>query len=348
MRSVHAYIDIKPICGVFYNCHFILAFEPCDSTSINRQTRGLILKEYTIQTAPLPPTKLPPSNSYGEAYPANDTTLQMLDFDKRSESGPDRYSFAPEVLLADAYQRDDPKVLCSPHSACSTATSQGVPQSPSNSNADGHLANDTIPHELAFEVTHNAVEIIPQSNKDMTELEAKDVEGENVTLIKKVEGSTYNAVEIIPQSNKEMTELEAKDVEGGNVTLIKKVEGSTYNAVEIIPQSNKDVTELEAKDVEERKVALIKSSIKFEGSNSITGRVLVSKDEGCKQVWIRWSDDEWSHVQDTKSEQIDSNTFTFRFTIVRGRKVELAVKYMLNDQEYWDNNDGKNFMVCTD
>ena len=228
-----------------------------------------------------------------------------------SESGPDRYSFAPEVLLADAYQRDDPKVLCSPHSACSTATSQGVPQSPSNSNADGHLANDTIPHELAFEVTHNAVEIIPQSNKDMTE-------------------------------------LEAKDVEGGNVTLIKKVEGSTYNAVEIIPQSNKDVTELEAKDVEERKVALIKSSIKFEGSNSITGRVLVSKDEGCKQVWIRWSDDEWSHVQDTKSEQIDSNTFTFRFTIVRGRKVELAVKYMLNDQEYWDNNDGKNFMVCTD
>lgn len=191
-----------------------------------------------------------------------------------SESGPDRYSFAPEVLLADAYQRDDPKVLCSPHSACSTATSQGVPQSPSNSNADGHLANDTIPHELAFEVTHNAVEIIPQSNKD--------------------------------------------------------------------------VTELEAKDVEERKVALIKSSIKFEGSNSITGRVLVSKDEGCKQVWIRWSDDEWSHVQDTKSEQIDSNTFTFRFTIVRGRKVELAVKYMLNDQEYWDNNDGKNFMVCTD
>lgn len=120
-----------------------------------------------------------------------------------------------------------------------------------------------------------------------------------------------------------------------------------HGFAEIMPQNNEGMTELEAKIVEGNKVALIKSSLKVEGSTSITGRVFVSKEERFKQVWIRWSDDEWSHEQDTISEQISTNIFTFRLPIVRGRKVELAVKYILDAQEYWDNNDGKNFMVCT-
>ena len=71
-----------------------------------------------------------------------------------------------------------------------------------------------------------------------------------------------------------------------------------------------------------------------------------------KQIFVRWSSDGWkSHSEQPASfEQSATNLKrdAFTFEIERpqhGEKVELAVRYCVCNQEYWDNNEGGNYQV---
>ena len=98
--------------------------------------------------------------------------------------------------------------------------------------------------------------------------------------------------------------------------------------------------------LEGRRVALIKNSLVAADSH-VTGQIAVSDEGGYKEVFVRWTDDGWGHVQEAVLTPIQCNTFSFTIAAAPGRKVELAVRCTIDNQEYWDNNQGNNFVVCT-
>ena len=84
----------------------------------------------------------------------------------------------------------------------------------------------------------------------------------------------------------------------------------------------------------------------------IWGRVQVNNVAFEKKIFIRWSQDNW----ETFSEQpacfelsaTDLRKDSFTFEIERpeaSETIELAVRYCVYDEEYWDNNDGTNYQV---
>ena len=110
-----------------------------------------------------------------------------------------------------------------------------------------------------------------------------------------------------------------------------------------------DVTEHQdiAVNLEGKKLALVDSMLRVEG-HTITGKVKVCEEEGDKKVWIRWSDDGWCHVQETECVPVGRDIFSFSFTAVPGRRVELAAGCLYGSSEYyWDNNSNQNFVVHT-
>lgn len=87
-------------------------------------------------------------------------------------------------------------------------------------------------------------------------------------------------------------------------------------------------------------------------SSRIWGRIQVNNVAYEKQILIRWSSDAWKSFskQTACFEQSETNQQrdAFTFEIERpqhGEMVELAVRYCVCNQEYWDNNDGANYQV---
>ena len=87
-------------------------------------------------------------------------------------------------------------------------------------------------------------------------------------------------------------------------------------------------------------------------SSRIWGRIQVNNVAYEKQILIRWSSDAWKSFSEQTAcfEQSETNQKrdAFTFEIERpqyGEMVELAVRYCVCNQEYWDNNDGANYQV---
>ncbi len=87
-------------------------------------------------------------------------------------------------------------------------------------------------------------------------------------------------------------------------------------------------------------------------SSRIWGRVQVNNVAYEKQILVRWSSDAWKSFseQSASFEQSETNlkrdAFTFEIERPQHEEtVELAVRYCVCNQEYWDNNDGNNYQV---
>ena len=89
----------------------------------------------------------------------------------------------------------------------------------------------------------------------------------------------------------------------------------------------------------------------------IWGRVLVSNVNFEKRIFVRWSQNNWESYseqqasfqeeKDTTDSQLgDKDAFTFEIMRPQdGKTVELAVRYCVCDEEFWDNNEGTNYQV---
>ena len=84
----------------------------------------------------------------------------------------------------------------------------------------------------------------------------------------------------------------------------------------------------------------------------IWGRVQVNNVAFEKKIFIRWSQDNWESFceQPACFEQSATNLRkdAFTFEIERPKEsgtIELAVRYCVYDEEYWDNNGGTNYQV---
>ena len=87
-------------------------------------------------------------------------------------------------------------------------------------------------------------------------------------------------------------------------------------------------------------------------SSRIWGRIQVNNVAYEKQIFVRWSSDAWkSYSEQPASFEQSATTLkrdAFTFEIERpqhGEMVELAVRYCVCNQEYWDSNDGANYQV---
>ena len=84
----------------------------------------------------------------------------------------------------------------------------------------------------------------------------------------------------------------------------------------------------------------------------IWGRVQVNNVAFEKQIFIRWSQDNWESFSEQPAcfEQSATNLKkdAFTFEIERPEQsetIELAVRYCVYDEEFWDNNGGTNYHV---
>lgn len=72
-----------------------------------------------------------------------------------------------------------------------------------------------------------------------------------------------------------------------------------------------------------------------------------------KEVMVRWTHDHWASCHDSVCTYChgsgDGHTDRFAFTLpLNGDDVEFAVCFRLQGQEYWDNNNGQNYLICVD
>lgn len=84
----------------------------------------------------------------------------------------------------------------------------------------------------------------------------------------------------------------------------------------------------------------------------IWGRIQVNNIAYEKHILVRWSGDGWKSVSEQPASfersEINLKRDAFTFEIERpqhGEIVELAVRYCVCNQEYWDNNGGNNYQV---
>lgn len=92
------------------------------------------------------------------------------------------------------------------------------------------------------------------------------------------------------------------------------------------------------------------------GNTAIIGRVRVRNIAYSKNVAIRFTFDHWQttsevvgHYHDSPSNDIDRFFFTIRLddllTRIEEKTLILAVRYSVSGKEYWDNNDGQNYVA---
>ncbi|KAF4331829.1 phosphatase regulator [Fusarium beomiforme] len=99
----------------------------------------------------------------------------------------------------------------------------------------------------------------------------------------------------------------------------------------------------------------------LDDQKSLQGLAAVQNVAFQKSVTCRFTFDNWKTTSDVASIYIDGNASDkapsgydfFVFTIqlsdilnLESKIAQLCVRYMVNDQEYWDNNSGRNFKVC--
>ncbi|KAI8648544.1 CBM21 domain-containing protein [Fusarium keratoplasticum] len=99
----------------------------------------------------------------------------------------------------------------------------------------------------------------------------------------------------------------------------------------------------------------------LDDQKSFQGLVAVQNVAFQKLVTCRFTFDNWKTTSDVASMYTDGNASDkaplgydfFVFTIqisdilnLESKIAQLCVRYMVNDQEYWDNNSGRNFQIC--
>lgn len=85
---------------------------------------------------------------------------------------------------------------------------------------------------------------------------------------------------------------------------------------------------------------------------TLHGVVRVSNIAYEKSVSVRWTVDKWQNCHESRATYIpcssDGQTDSFAFEMpVNGEDVEFAIRYQCNGQEHWDNNKGRNYVVCS-
>lgn len=110
------------------------------------------------------------------------------------------------------------------------------------------------------------------------------------------------------------------------------------------------------KRLENDKVSLENVIVK-EGEDCIVGTVKVANLAFHKEVLVRWTSDQWNTHEDVFCKYITSgagagaayslfDTFSFKLNLPpRVRKVEFCVCFRCEEKEYWDNNDGRNYII---
>lgn len=96
-----------------------------------------------------------------------------------------------------------------------------------------------------------------------------------------------------------------------------------------------------------------------EGEDYILGTVKVSNFSYHKEVFVRWSSDNWNTHEDvfckyvangnskaTSSAYVLFDTFSFKLNLPpKCRKIEFCVCFRCEAKEYWDNNGGQNYVI---
>lgn len=96
-----------------------------------------------------------------------------------------------------------------------------------------------------------------------------------------------------------------------------------------------------------------------EGEDYILGTVKVSNLSYHKEVFVRWSSDNWNTHEDvfckyvangntnaTSSAYVLFDTFSFKLNLPpKCRKIEFCVCFRCEGKEYWDNNGGQNYVI---
>ncbi len=100
--------------------------------------------------------------------------------------------------------------------------------------------------------------------------------------------------------------------------------------------------------------------LRLTADSKLSGTVMVTNLAYHKNIFIRWTDNNWASYQDTVASYDDSSEgFShdwFTFTIdsdsvckdtAGGVCFELAVAYQVNGMEFWDNNEEKNYTILS-
>ena len=92
-----------------------------------------------------------------------------------------------------------------------------------------------------------------------------------------------------------------------------------------------------------------------ESEHCLVGTIKVRNLAYDKEVVVRVSNDSWSTHEDVHCTYVEQpgapalilyDTFRFRLTLpLKSNLVEFCVRYRTDGKEYWDNNEGKNFIV---
>ncbi|XP_064212097.1 protein phosphatase 1 regulatory subunit 3B isoform X1 [Tribolium castaneum] len=122
------------------------------------------------------------------------------------------------------------------------------------------------------------------------------------------------------------------------------------------PQPASDYVQFR-KTLETKKVSLENVIVK-EPEDLIVGTVKVNNISFQKEVIVRISSDNWKTFEDAFCNFVPNagssmspayvlyDTFSFKIPLrPRAKKVEFCVCFRCNENEYWDNNDGKNYII---
>ena len=107
----------------------------------------------------------------------------------------------------------------------------------------------------------------------------------------------------------------------------------------------------------EQESVSLENVIVREAEQCLVGTVKVKNLAYDKEVIVRASSDSWITHEDVYCTYVEKpcaaqaalvlyDTFRFRLTLpVKFDIIEFCVRYKVNNTEYWDNNDGKNYIV---
>lgn len=123
------------------------------------------------------------------------------------------------------------------------------------------------------------------------------------------------------------------------------------------PQPASDYVDFRRK-LDQEKVSLENVIVK-ESEECVLGTIKVKNLSFHKEVIVRSTSDDWKTSEDTFCTFVNNNaglgnnghyvlydTFSFKLTLPpKSKRIEFCVCFRCNDEEYWDNNDGKNYIL---
>lgn len=104
-------------------------------------------------------------------------------------------------------------------------------------------------------------------------------------------------------------------------------------------------------DKRSKVIRIEKSSFEVQ-DNVLTGKLLVRNLDYQKTVTIRYTFDYWETVQNVQATYYSNHPsstlydiFTFKIHLVKSDSFYFAVQYQVGSQEFWDNNNSKNYEI---